>query len=405
MILHGNPRGNGRDLAVHLLRDDENDHVHVHEVKGFMAEDVRGAFQEARAMASSTKAKQYLYSLSLSPPKGGNVTAEQFESAIEKAEKALGLTGQPRVIVFHEKGDNRDRHAHAVWSRIDSDQSKAIPVPFNRLRLKEVSRELFIQHGWNMPNGLINREERNPLNYSFDEYQHAKRAGSDARDIKAALQDAWAMSDNRASFAHALKDKGFRLAKGDRRGFVAVDTNGEPYSVPKWLDLKTKAVRERLGNEQDLPTLAETKSAIGRDMFNKMSEHERELKARNARRKDQSTTQRKALVERQRDQRTVANKRIEDRHIQENKARHARFRSGLRGVWDWVRGENKRIKRENEADVARCLERDKAEREALVIRQREERKRLGQKLMQARDVLKAQHKSVAEDKAKFKALE
>jgi len=114
MILHGNPRGSGRDLAIHLLRDDENDHVEIHQIRGFIADDVRGAFQEAQAMSSATKAKQYLYSLSLSPPKSGNVSAEEFESAINKAEKALGLSGQPRVIVFHEKGDQRDRHAHAV---------------------------------------------------------------------------------------------------------------------------------------------------------------------------------------------------------------------------------------------------------------------------------------------------
>ncbi|MEO0810200.1 MAG: relaxase [Pseudomonadota bacterium] len=384
MILHGNPRGHGRDLAIHLLRDDENDHVEVHEVRGFMANDVRGAFQEVQAMASATKAKQYLFSLSLSPPKGGNVSTEDFEKAIERAEQALGLAGQPRVIVFHEKGDHRDRHAHAVWSRIDSTQSKAIPVPFNKLRLREVSRELFIQHGWNMPSGLINREERNPLNYSFDEYQHAKRAGRDAKTIKADLQDAWAMSDSGPAFAHALKEKGFRLARGDRRGFLAVDTKGEPYSIPKWLDLKTKAVRERLGDEKNIPSPAETKAAIGRDMLAKMSEHEQELQARNARRKDQSKSQRQALIEHQRTERATALRRIETRRIDETKARQARFRSGLRGAWDWLRGENKRIKRENEADAARCLARDMAEREALLIRQRDQRLHIRQSLVKAR---------------------
>lgn len=250
MILHGNARGGGRDLASHLLRDDENDHVHVHEVRGFMAEDVRGAFLEVQAMASSTKAEKYLFSLSLSPPKGGNVSAEEFEKAISKAEDALGLTGQPRVIVFHEKGDNRDRHAHAVWSRIDGAEGKAIALPFNRMRMREVSRALFIQHGWDVPHGLINRQECNPLNYTFDQYQHAKRLGKDAR--------------------------------GDRRGFVAIDTGGEPYSIPKWLGLKIKIVRDRLGKEQDLPSVAETKASIGRDMSAKLKDHQTEHNARNA---------------------------------------------------------------------------------------------------------------------------
>jgi len=404
MILHGNSRGGGRDLATHLLRDDENDHVHVHEVRGFMSEDVAGAFQEAQGIAAGTRAKKYLFSLSLSPPQGGNVSTQDFEKAINKAEAALGLTDQPRVIVFHEKGDNRDRHAHTVWSRIDSKEMKAIPMDFCRMKMRDVSRELFIQHGWDMPAGLINREDRNPLNFTFEQHQHAKRVGKDAREIKAALQDAWAMSDSRAAFTNALDGKGFRLARGDRRGFVALDIDGEAYSIPKWLDLKTKVVRDRLGKEQDLPSVAETEAMIGRDMLGKMGEHESELKARNAERKEQSLLQRKSLVQRQRSERFTEHRRIDQRRNEETRARQTRFRGGLGGVWDWMRGENKRIKQENEADAARCLVRDNAQREAIVLRQREERQKLSQKLHQARDTLKAQYKSVSEDKAKFKEM-
>jgi hypothetical protein len=95
---------------------------------------------------------------------------------------------------------------------------------------------------------------------------------------------------------------------------------------------------------------------------------------------------------------------IEQRHVQESKARQAKFRNGLGGVWDWMRGENKRLNQENEADAARCLARDKAQREAIVLRQREERQGLLHRLAQARDTLKAQYKSVSEDKAKFKEM-
>jgi len=57
----------------------------------------------------------------------------------------LGLTDQPRVIVFHEK--NGRRHAHAAWSRIDSNEMKAIPLSYDHPKLQEVSRELHIEHG------------------------------------------------------------------------------------------------------------------------------------------------------------------------------------------------------------------------------------------------------------------
>ncbi|WP_347264263.1 hypothetical protein [Nitrobacter sp.] len=46
MILVGNQRGGAKDLALHLLKE-ENDHVEVHELHGFAARDLRGAFNEA----------------------------------------------------------------------------------------------------------------------------------------------------------------------------------------------------------------------------------------------------------------------------------------------------------------------------------------------------------------------
>jgi len=404
MILNGNSRAGAYDLACHLLRDDENDHVHVHEVRGFACGDVHGAFQEARAIALGTKAEKYLYSLSLSPPIGANVTTKEFEQAIEKVEAKLGLTGQPRAIVFHEKGDNRDRHAHAVWSRIDADDMKAVPMPFHKMKLRDVSRELFIEHGWNVPRGLINREERNPLNYTFEQYQHVKRLGRHAGDVKADLLDAWAMSDNRASFEHAMKEKGFRLARGDKRGFLAVDMDGREFSIPKWLGIKTKAVRERLGHEQDLRSLADTKSTVGQDMLGKMDDYQAEIEKRNAERKAHSIAQRKVLIDRQRQERAAQAELLEARRVAEARARQARFRTGLRGVWDWVRGETKRIKAENEADTQKSSQRDTSEREQLIMEQRQQRLHLTERLRQARTRLRAQQELVSQDRKHYRQL-
>lgn len=51
MILKGNRRGGGQQLAIHLLNDRENDHVCVHEVSGFIAQDIQGAFNEVYAIS------------------------------------------------------------------------------------------------------------------------------------------------------------------------------------------------------------------------------------------------------------------------------------------------------------------------------------------------------------------
>ena len=110
MILKGSQRSGARQLAAHLLNARDNEHVEVHELRGFSAGDLPSAFQEAEAVSRGTRAKQFLFSLSLNPPPRERVTVEQFEQAIDAAEHKLGLDNQPRAIVFHEKEGRR--HAH-----------------------------------------------------------------------------------------------------------------------------------------------------------------------------------------------------------------------------------------------------------------------------------------------------
>jgi hypothetical protein len=54
MILHGNQRGGAQNLSLHLLSN-ENDHVTVHELRGFVANDLQGALHEAYALSLCTK--------------------------------------------------------------------------------------------------------------------------------------------------------------------------------------------------------------------------------------------------------------------------------------------------------------------------------------------------------------
>ena len=401
MILHGNARAGGRDLAIHLMRLDENEHIEVHQIEGFVAEDVLGAFKEVEALSRGTRCRKPLFSLSLSPPKDANVSAGEFEKAISKAEDALGLSGQPRVVVFHEKGEHRDRHCHVVWSRINAEAMKAIPMPFNRLKMRDISRELFIEHGWDVPRGLVDREARNPLNMTFEEYQQAKRTGRDAKAIKTDLQNAWAGSDSRAALEHALQERGFRLARGDRRGFVVTDYEGEVYSLPRMLGLKTKAVRERVGSEQDLVPLADAKVIFARDMAQKMAGFQDELRARHQIQSQESRQARQALIERQRAERAQAFKAISLRQIEEAKVRQAKFKPGLKGLWNFVRGENARLKRENEHEAAQALARDQAETEALIARQRDQRRFYAQRMRTQKMALQERYRTVSEDRARY----
>ncbi len=261
MILNGNQRGGAKDLALHLMKT-ENEVVELHEMRGFVSRDLMGALNEIYAVSRGTKCSQYMYSLSLNPPKDADVSVAEFEDAIEQAEKRLGLQGQARAVVFHEK--NGRRHVHVVWSRIDLKTMTARQMSHDREKLTTLSKELFLQHNWDMPDGLKNRKDRDPTNYTHAEHQQAQRVKKNAADIKHHFQEAWAQSDSRITFEHALAEKGYYLARGDTGRFVTIDIHGEIYSVAKMLPkgINTKHVRARLVDEAELPSLDQVRAML-----------------------------------------------------------------------------------------------------------------------------------------------
>jgi hypothetical protein len=89
MILEGNERRCGGELAQHLMNARDNEHVAVHSIEGFIADDLVGAFAEAEAIAAATQCRKYLYSLSLNPPPGAPVPVEHFEKVLADVEAAL----------------------------------------------------------------------------------------------------------------------------------------------------------------------------------------------------------------------------------------------------------------------------------------------------------------------------
>ena len=151
MILKGSQRGGAKQLGLHLLKAEGNEHIELHDIRGFISEDVVGALREAEAVAKGTKCKQFLFSVSLNPPETENVRIETFEKAISAIEEKHGLVDQPRVIIFHEKEGRR--HCHAVWSRIDAETMTAKPLPFFKNKLMEVSKQLYL--ALNLPFPLI----------------------------------------------------------------------------------------------------------------------------------------------------------------------------------------------------------------------------------------------------------
>lgn len=364
MILKGSQRGGAGNLSAHLLNERDNEHVRVLDLRGFMADNLTDALHEAYAVSRGTKCRQFMFSLSLNPPKQAQVSEAGFEKAADEAEKRLGLNGQPRAIILHEKEGRR--HAHVVWSRIRADELKAIELPFFKNKLTNLSRELFLEHEWTLPDGLRTHGGRSPLNFSLNEWQQANRLGRDPREIKDAIRDCWNRSDDAKSLSHALDERGYFLAQGDRRGFVVVDTDGEVYSLSRYAGIRTKEVSAKLGDPHNLPSVADTKATLQRLTTSQAQNFIFSIRRRHA---DEVAKAKAPLAELKREH---AGERDDLKAIQsarwdaETRERASRFRKGLAGLWDTVTGRKRALREQNEREASGGILRDRVERDRLV---------------------------------------
>lgn len=403
MILKAKERGDGGQLARYLLAMRDNEHVELHEVSGFVSDELLEAFHEADAIAKGTRCKNYLFSMSLNPPEGAYVETEVFEKTADLIGKKLGLDNQPRAIVFHEK-DGR-RHAHVVWLRIDTEKMRAINMPHYKTKLRDVSRELYLEHGWDMPRGLQDRSLRDPLNFTREEWQQAKRAGVDPREIKTALQQCWATSDNRSSFQSALKERGFCLARGDRRGFVAVDYRGEVYSLSRYVGVKAKEIGARLGDHSKLPSVDQVKAEIAQGMSRKIEEFIKSAESDARQRMAMLDFRKGEMASHHKDERGKLWAAQEKRWLAETNERAQRIPRGFSVFWHRLTGQYAKIKAQNEQETLRAWQRDRDQKDEMIFKQLDEREALQRDIKRQRSISSQELMQLRKDAANFREID
>ena len=244
----------------------------------------------------------------------------------------------------------------------------------------DISRELYLEHGWEMPAGLRDHKDRDPLNYSHSEAGQAKRVKCKPEELKELFKSCWDASDSRAAFAAALWEKGYCLAQGDRRGFVAVDAQGEIFALSRWCGVKAKEMCTQLGDGLNLPNVDEAIALLNEDARQNhasaslnnddnqrhfLRDHEQKLSE---------------LVARQRDERRTLSEAQEVRRIEEIKARQFRLPVGLKAAWVQLTGQYQRFLDELASDTNACETRDRLETETLIEHHLAERRELGREL-------------------------
>lgn len=63
IVLKGSQHGGGKQLAAHLMKLEDNKHIHVYDRRGFMSDNLYSALHEANAVNCGTRATQFLFSV------------------------------------------------------------------------------------------------------------------------------------------------------------------------------------------------------------------------------------------------------------------------------------------------------------------------------------------------------
>ena len=292
MILKGNQRAGGDELANHLMNAFDNEHIEVAQVRGTVADDLHGAFGEYEAHAAGTRCREPLYSLSINP--SAPISRDQYYTAIDRIEQRIGLSGQARAVVFHVKHGRE--HCHVVWSRIDTAKMRAVQLSHDRQKLRAVARELAIEFGLPLPEGLeqdLRADRKLKREKTLAEQAQAKETGVTPEQRRAEITETFRRSDSPEAFRAALKEKGYILARGDKRAFVVIDRFGKVHSLARQIDgVRTRDLNPHLepmsASIPDVDTAkqalaretADTKARIDARVARRMKELSRELAAR-----------------------------------------------------------------------------------------------------------------------------
>jgi len=250
IITKASQRANGQELAVHLQNARDNERVEIVHIRGAVAQDLSGAFQEWHAISKATRCKKYLYSLSLNPdPSQGPLTRRQYNDYIARVENKLKLADQPRVIVFHVK-EGRE-HCHVVWSRIIPGQLKALPISHDRLALQAITRDFAKDHNLilpeNMQPGSDTKDRPLPVRTTLFERHQQERTGISKEERIEQLTAIWRQTSTGKDFVHAMALAGYHLSRGDSVPYAVLDRYGEIHSLPRQIEgARTKDIRARL---------------------------------------------------------------------------------------------------------------------------------------------------------------
>lgn len=214
----------------------------------------------------STKGVVYAYALAWHPDEKPE-PQHMREKAMETLE-LLGLSEHQAVFVAHQE-TNHD-HVHCVVNLIHPETGKTAVLYKDQLRLSEWALK------YEQENGQVyckEREKNNELRKDKSNQNKIIKHKEEKLERANLIQNLYERSDSGKAFNAALEEQGYSIARGDKRGFVLVDHNGEIYSLSRQLKgQRASDIKNRLADLDNnaLPQakeLSETRKYFYRDDY------------------------------------------------------------------------------------------------------------------------------------------
>jgi hypothetical protein len=238
MIINGGSRSNAAFFAKHLMNGEQNERVTLCEMRGLAAENVPDAFREMAAVAMGTLCQNYFYHANINPREHEELTAEQWQTAVDTLEQHLGLDGTARFVVEHRKAGRT--HRHVIWLRIDIQSMTAVVMADDYEKHQAASRELEKLFGLDKVQSVSGRTRasgprpsRRPKTW---ESFRGQKSGIDPWKMKQEITQLYRAAKNGAAFAAALEARGYKLVRGTHAAFCIMDEAGHLHSLARRID-------------------------------------------------------------------------------------------------------------------------------------------------------------------------
>jgi MobA/VirD2-like, nuclease domain len=189
--------------------------------------------------ATGRKLEKPVFSYSLAWHPEQNPDKEHMLDTARKSLAELGLNEHETLFIAHR--DEPQKHVHVIVNRVHPITGIAADLSNSKRKLSDFARVYEREHG------KVYCQQRED---NFEKRKQGKK--SSYRDPK--LVEAWHAAQDGKSFAAALKEKGYQLARGTKR-IVVIDPHGRIHNPTRHFDgIRAKDIKAWL-HDVDIASL------------------------------------------------------------------------------------------------------------------------------------------------------